>query len=149
MDKKELKAGRLDGWSIGLWAAQIVLAALFGAAGGLKLMAPIADLSTQMRFVADWPAGSVRFIGLMEVLGALGMLAPIPTRILPVLTPLAAGGFAVIQVLAILVHWSYGETAQTLPLNLALLALSMFVVWGRIKKRPVAARSALSTARST
>jgi hypothetical protein len=71
-----------------------------------------------------------RFIGVMEILGALGMLLPIPTNILPWLTPLAAIGFVVIQILAIGLHLRRGE-ARVLPMNIVILALSIFVVWGR------------------
>ena len=62
------------------------------------------------------PEWLVRFIGVVEFLGALGMILPALTRILPWLTPLAALGFAVIQVLAIGTHAALGEIAMTLRL---------------------------------
>ena len=77
----------------------------------------------------------------LELAGALGMILPAATRILPWLTPLAALGFAVIQVLAIGTHALLGETAQTLPINLVLLALSLFVAWGRMRKAPILPRA--------
>ena len=83
----------------------------------------------------------MRFIGFVELAGALGMILPALTRILPFLTPLAALGFAVIQVLAIGTHASLGETASTLPMNLVLLTLSLFGAWGRWKKSPIAPRA--------
>jgi len=122
--------------NIALWVAQILLALAFGVAGASKIFMPLAELALQMSFVADSPAILVRFIGIVEVAGALGMILPALTRILPILTPLAALGFAIIQVLAIGVHASYGELAQMLPVNLILLALSVFVFWGRWKKLP-------------
>jgi membrane protein DedA with SNARE-associated domain len=69
------------------------------------------------------------------------MILPAATRILPWLTPLAALGFALIQVLAIVVHANLGETAMTLPINLVLLALSLFVLWGRWRKAPISPRA--------
>lgn len=127
-------------WTIGLWASQALLALAFGAAGAMKLTTPVADLGAMMNWVTVSPEWLVRFIGAVELLGAVGVLLPAATRILPWLTPLAALGFAVIQVLAIGTHASLGETASTLPINLVLLALALFVAWGRWKKAPIALR---------
>jgi len=127
--------------SIALWVVQVLLAIAFGMAGFMKLSLPMDALAANgMTFVAHTPEWLVRFIGIAEVAGALGMILPAATRILPFLTPLAALGFAIIQVLAIGVHASLGETAATLPINLILLALSVFVAWGRWKKAPIAPR---------
>ncbi len=131
---------RRNWWSIGLWVAQVLLALVFGAAGVMKLMTPIADLGAMMNWVTVSPEALVRFIGFVELAGALGMILPALTRILPFLTPLAALGFAVIQVLAIGTHAALGETASTLPMNLVLLALALFVAWGRWKKAPIGPR---------
>lgn len=127
--------------NISLWVGQVLLAIAFGAAGITKLITPLDQLGEMMSFVNHSPAWLVTFIGVVEVLGAIGVLLPALTRILPVLTPLAALGFAIIQVLAIGVHALLGETGQTLPINLALLALSVFVAWGRYKVAPIAPRS--------
>jgi uncharacterized membrane protein YphA (DoxX/SURF4 family) len=132
---------RRNWWSIGLWVAQVLLALVFGAAGVMKLTTPLADLGAMMNWVTVSPEALVRFIGFVEVAGALGMILPAVTRILPFLTPLAAAGFAVIQVLAIGTHASLGETGSTLPLNIVLLALALFVAWGRWKKAPIAPRA--------
>jgi len=131
------KKGNKGALNIALWAVQILLAIAFGAAGGAKAFMPLGELALQMSFVADSPAILVRFIGIVEIAGALAMILPALTRILPILTPLAALGFVIIQALAIPVHASYGELAQMLPVNLTLLALSAFVVWGRWKKLPI------------
>lgn len=127
-------------WTIGLWAAQALLALAFGAAGVMKLLTPVAELGAMMNWVTVSPEWLVRFIGAAELLGAIGVILPALTRILPWLTPLAALGFAIIQVLAIGTHASLGEIAMTLPMNLLLLALSLFVAWGRWKKAPIAPR---------
>lgn len=139
---EETKQPKPKKWlNIALWVAQVLLALVFGAAGTAKAFMPLVDLALQMSFVADSPALLVRFIGIVEIAGAVGIILPALTRILPMLTPLAALGFAIIQILAIGVHASYGETAQTLPMNLVLLALSVFVIWGRWKKLPIAPRN--------
>jgi len=130
----------LNWWTIALWVAQILLALFFGGVGIMKLTQPIEALGAMMTWVNVSPVWLVRFIGFAELAGALGMILPAVTRILPFLTPLAALGFVIIQVLAIGVHASLGETGMTLPLNIVLLALSLFVAWGRWKKAPIAPR---------
>lgn len=86
------------------------------------------------------PPAFILFLGVMEILGAIGIIAPAVTRILPFLTPLAAAGMAFVQVSAIVLHGVRGETATSLPLNLVLLALALFVLWGRTRKAPIAGR---------
>ena len=88
-------------------------------------------LAERMSFVTDYRPSTIRFIGVVEVAGALGMILPMVTGILPWLTPLAAIGFAAIQILAVPVHLRLGEAKLIHPLNLALLVVSLFVVWSR------------------
>lgn len=130
-----------NGWTIGLWVAQILLAALYLMAGLMKLTQPLEALGAMnMAWAPTFPEILVRFIGTMEVLGALGLVLPSLTRILPRLTPLAALGLSVVQVGAIILHAIRGETAMTLPLNAILFALSLFVLWGRLQKSPIQPR---------
>lgn len=130
----------MNKWNIGLWVAQVVLAAVYVMAGFMKLTQPIdALVASGMTYAGDYPEMLTRFIGTMEVLGAIGIILPAATRVVPVLTPLAALGFSIIQVLAVGLHSSRGEF-QVLPINLILLALSLFVLWGRLRKAPIAPR---------
>lgn len=134
-------AKRLNFWSIGLWAAQVLLAVAYLMAGFMKLTQPIDALAAMnMTWAASLPELFVRFVGLMEVLGALGLVLPAATRILPFLTPLAALGLSIVQVGAIVLHAARGETAMTLPINAVLLALSLFILWGRARKAPIRPR---------
>ena len=113
---------------VALWIGQLVLAAMFGMAGSMKL------------FSADqfpFPTALTLFIGTVEILGVIGVIVPALTRIKPALTPLAALGFATIMVLAIGLHASSGEPFTT---NALLLAVSLFVAWGRFRKAPIPAR---------
>ena len=127
-------------WNAGLWVVQALLAAFYAMAGSMKLTQSIEALvASGMAYAGDYPELLTRFIGTMEVLGAIGIILPAATRILPGLTPLAALGFSVIQILAMGVHISRGEF-MVLPMNLVLLALSLLVVWGRSRKAPIAAR---------
>ena len=129
-----------SGWTIGLWAAQVLLAGFYGFAGFNKVSQSMESLGAMgMSYALDFPELLTRFIGTMEILGAIGIILPALTRIMPRLTPLAALGFSLIQVLAILLHASRGEF-MVLPMNLVLLALSLFVLWGRERKAPIAAR---------
>jgi uncharacterized membrane protein YphA (DoxX/SURF4 family) len=127
--------------TISLWVAQVLLALLFGLAGVMKTFMPVQALvATGISYAADLPLWLLRFIGVAELSGAVGIVLPAMTRIVPRLTPLAALGFVTVQVLAIGFHAMRGELAMALPLNLVLLGLSLFVLWGRSAKAPIAAR---------
>jgi putative oxidoreductase len=127
------------GLNIGLWVAQVLLALAFGMAGAMKAMTPLEELAKSLPWVTDLPR-LVRFIGVAEFSGALGMILPSALRIKPVLTPLAGAGLVVIMCLAVLFHLSRGEAAVT-PVNLVLGALAAFVAWGRYTRAPIAPRS--------
>jgi uncharacterized membrane protein YphA (DoxX/SURF4 family) len=116
--------------SISLWIAQCLLAALFGLSGTMKSFLPVSSLVAEgINYASELPLWLLRFIGVAELAGAVGMLLPALTRLLPRLTPLAALGFTAIQILALGFHASRGELARALPLNLVLLSLSLFVLW--------------------
>ena len=93
-----------------LWIVQGLLAALFLFAGGMKVITPVEVLSAMSPF----PGEFIRFIGICEVLGAVGLILPYALRILPGLTALAAAGLVVIMV---------GATVSTLAIGGGLLAL--------------------------
>jgi uncharacterized membrane protein YphA (DoxX/SURF4 family) len=128
------------GLHIGLWVAQVLLAILFGMAGVMKTFTPLNELAQKLPWVAESSAALVRFIGISELAGALGLILPAATRIKPALTPLAGLGLLVVMVLAAGFHVMRGE-AQALPVNLILGGLAAFVVWGRWKKQPIAPRA--------
>ncbi len=80
---------------ISLWVVQVLLALAFGMAGFMKVSMPISELAAKgMGFVNHTSEGLVRFIGTVELLGALGLILPAATRIKPILTPIAAIGIA-------------------------------------------------------
>lgn len=128
-------------WNIGLWVAQVALAAMFLMAGFTKLTSAPADMVAMgMLWAENSPVTLIRFIGLAEVLGTIGIILPAATRIKPELTKLAALGFAVIMVLAFGLHAYRGEFG-VLPVNVILFALAALVIWGRTNKAPILARS--------
>ena len=77
-----------------LWVLQIALAALFAMAGVLKVSRPKEKLVADLPWVEDFSAGTVRLIGGLELLAAIGLILPAATGIAPVLTALAATGLA-------------------------------------------------------
>ena len=123
---------------IGLWVVQGLLALVFGLSGAMKLAIPYAELIKQGAWVEHVSEGLVKFIGVAELSGALGLILPAATRIKPFLSPLAAAGFVVIMVPASALHLSLGEP----PIAQVILGgLAAFVVWGRFRKAPITPRA--------
>lgn len=117
--------------NIVLWIIAGVLAALFLAAGLMKIAQPKEKLAASgMAWVEDYPPGIVRAIGAAEVLAAVGLILPAAVDIAPVLVPLAALGLALLMLGAAVVHARRGES-QMVPITLVLLVLPAVVVWGR------------------
>ena len=126
-------------WHVTLWIVQIILALMFGLAGAMKAATPMPVLLQKMAWVASVPPGLVCFIGLCELVGAIGLILPAATRVKPGLTALAATGLLAIMALAVPFHISRGEIKLiAVPLTLGLLAA--FVVWGRLRKAVIPPR---------
>ena len=121
-----------------LWVVQILLAGMFGMAGWMKATVPLAELAQKLPWVTSLPT-LTRFIGICELAGAIGLIVPAITRILPKLTPLAASGLVAIMLLAIPFHISRGEIG-VLGIPLTLGALAAFVAWGRFRAAPISSR---------
>ncbi len=117
--------------NIALWIVQGVLAALFLLAGGAKLVLPLDQLTGPVAL----PGWFLRFIGVAEVLGALGLILPGLLRIRPGLTPLAAAGLVIIMIGATIVMWAGGMVAVAL-LNVVVMLLAAFVAYARWRLAP-------------
>ena len=116
-----------------LWIVQGLLALIFLFGGGVKLVLPIEEMTKQMP--VPLPGLFLRFIGVAEVLGALGLILPGLLRIRPGLTPLAAAGLVIIMIGATGVTLAGGDVAPALiPLTVGLLAA--FVAYGRWRLAP-------------
>lgn len=114
--------------SVVLWVIQVLLALLFLFAGGMKLVMPIQVLLAQM--AVPLPGLFVRFIGVIEVAGALGLIFPVLLRIKPFLTPLAACGLALEMIGAtVITVIGMGVAPALMPLIVGLLAA--FVAYNR------------------
>jgi putative oxidoreductase len=128
-----------------LWIGQVILAAMFGMGGLAKAIAPFAYLHANIPWTNHVPDLLVRFIGVAELAGAIGLLLPATTRIQPKLVPFAALGLVIVMVLASSFHLVRGEYVD-LPVTLALAALAAFVACGRTWKRPISPRNAYGRA---
>src|SRR5438270_14102659 len=115
-----------------LWIIQWLLAALFLFAGAMKLAMPAAELARQ----SPLPVGFLRFIGLAEALGAIGLVAPGLTRIRTGLTPLAAAGLTIIMIGAVVTTVIIGPAAPAM-IPFVIGALAAFVAWGRNRLAPL------------
>lgn len=115
--------------NIALWIVQAVLAAVFGMAGAMKTFQ--IQKARELPWTKNRSDAFVRFVGISELLGAAGLLLPMITGVLPWLTVLAAVGLALIQLLAILTEHLPKREFRVLPMNGALLGLSVLTVIGR------------------
>ena len=117
--------------NIVLWIIAVVLAALFGAAGLMKITQPRAKLAESgMGWVDDFSPNAVKAIGAVEVLGALGLFLPAAVNVAPILVALAATGLALVMIGAAIVHARRKEYPM-IVINLVLLVLAAVVMWGR------------------
>ena len=119
-----------------LWVAQILLALGMLFAGAIKQTMSDVELTS---FYPIFPAIFIRFIGVCEVLGAIGVIVPAALRIRPELTPLAAAGLAVIMAGAVVSTIAMGA-APMIGTPLILFLLAVFVAYGRWKLAPIAPR---------
>src|SRR5215203_3484702 len=106
--------------NIALWIAQGLLAAMYLMAGVIKTF-QTAKAKEQMTWAKERSDGFVRFVGVSEILGALGLILPLVTGILPWLTPLAAIGLIIIQLLAIFTEHLPKKEYRVIPVNVVLL----------------------------
>lgn len=128
-----------------LWIVQGLLALLFLFAGVVKFIMPIEEMTKEIQM----PGAFLRFIGAVEILGALGLILPSLLRIRPGLTPLAAAGLVIVMIGATVISLMIGSVVTALmPFVVGLLAA--FVAYGRWKLAPIGGsppRSALRAAR--
>ncbi|TVZ16520.1 DoxX family protein [Maribacter sp. MAR_2009_72] len=127
-DQKKSKAMHII-----LWIAQGLLAVMFIMAGLMKASQPIEALAESLPWVTTTPQALVRFIGISELLGGLGLLIPSIFRFKPYLTVWAALGLAAVMILAAIFHASRGEFSA-IGMNIIIMGIALFIAWGRSKK---------------
>ena len=117
--------------TVALWIVQGLLAALFLFAGAMKFIMTVEEMTKEIPL----PGAFLRFIGVAEILGAIGLVLPGLLRIKPGLTPLAAVGLAVIMVGATVLTLTTSSVAMALmPFVVGILAI--FVAYGRWRLAP-------------
>ncbi len=115
---------------IALWVIQVLVAVAFLVSGATKLSQPKEKLVKNMAWVEDFSQPTVRIIGVLEVLGAIGIVLPALTGILPWLTPMAALGLVLTMIGAALTHLRRAEYGG-IAVSAVLLILAAFVAYGR------------------
>lgn len=116
-----------------LWILQVLLASMLLWAGFTKLFEPIVKLSTMWPWTGQVPVAFVKFTGVVDILGAMGLILPSLSRIKPKLTPIAAIALCVLMVCAIVFHVARGE-ASHIGINIMFIGIAAFVAWGRLTK---------------
>jgi uncharacterized membrane protein YphA (DoxX/SURF4 family) len=114
-----------------LWVLQVLLALVFLFSGGSKFVMSIEDMTKQIAL----PGLFLRFIGVCEILGGLGLILPGIFRTKTWLTPLAAAGLAITMIGANIIAFQLGPLAAVLPLITGILCA--FVAYGRWRARPL------------
>ena len=122
--------------NITLWILQVLLALAF-LAHGLLFLAPPPDIAVQMN--AFLPRWFQLFLGVAEVLAAVGLTLPGLTRILPGLVPAAAAGVMIVTVSATALHLWRSEISSAVT-TFVLLLIATFVAYGRWRRMPIAPR---------
>ena len=122
--------------NIALWVVQVLLAFAFLAHGWL-LLAPPPEIAAMMN--ASLPRWFQLFLGVAEVLAAVGLTLPGLTRILPWLVTWAAGGIIIVMVSATIYHVVRGEISSA-AITLLLLAMAAFVAYMRHRVLPIGVR---------
>jgi DoxX-like protein len=121
--------------NLALWIVQVLLALLYLFSGGLKLVLPLEKLTGPVAL----PGLFIRFIGVCEMLGALGLILPGLLRIRTGLTPLAAAGLVIIMIGATAITLMGGDVVTAaIPLVVGILAA--FVAYGRWRLAPLRPR---------
>ncbi|MGW1468888.1 DoxX family protein [Streptomyces sp. NPDC002308] len=113
---------------VAYWIVAALLAVFYLYAGGKKVAQSKEQLAPMMGWVDTVPMWAVRGIGVVEILGAAGLILPPLTGIAPVLALVAALGLVVLQLLAAALHLSRGEVKET-GLNAGLILLAAVAAW--------------------
>ena len=101
---------------------QIGLAAIFIYFGSLKIFLTYDQIKSKVTWAEDYPHSRIKFFGILEILGGLGLIIPHQLDIFPILTPVAATGLAMVMAGAAVVHLKRDEISMIL-LNILIIFL--------------------------
>ena len=122
--------------NIVLWVVQVLVAIMFLMVGFMKAFQPLDQVAKSFKWVPSFPPAFVRFIGICEILGAIGILLPPLVHILPWLAIAAAVGFILAAGGGAVVHISRHEYS-VIGVNIVLIILCIFVIYGRVALAPL------------
>jgi hypothetical protein len=101
-----------------------------------EIIQPTEKLAAMWPWTDQVPAALVKLTGMVDLLGAVGLILPSLLHIQPKLTPIAAIGVIVLMLCASIFHIVRGE-ASLIGVNIVFAAIAAFVAWGRFKKVPI------------
>ncbi|MGO4649131.1 DoxX family protein [Nocardia sp. 2YAB30] len=118
--------------NLALWVCAGLLATVALAGGITKTFVPKQKLAEALggAWTGDAGVGFVKTLGVLEILAAVGLIVPAVTDVAPVMVPVTAACWVLLMVGALITHLRHGER-MAIGLNLAYLALAVFVAWGR------------------
>ena len=119
--------------NIGLWILQFSLFVLFITFGYMKLVKSKDELKGMdtLHYVDDFSERNLKLIGILEILGALGLILPQLTGIIPWLVTLSSFGLVLTMFVAMIVHLRRGDGLKSVMINIILLLMSSFITYGR------------------
>jgi len=113
-----------------LWVVAGLVAVGFLFSGLVKLVLPREKYVASQPWAADAPRWAPKAVGVLEVLGAIGVILPAAIGVVPVLVPLAATGLVLVMVGAVVMHVRRKEIPALVPSGM-MLVLAAMVAWGR------------------
>ncbi len=124
-----------------LWVSQFALAFVFFVSGYGKAFLPFEALEQALPYTADMPHWFIRFVGFADLAGAIGVVLPALTRILPKLTVWAAAGVGTLAACALAWRVFGRGEVMVFPVFAVLILLALYVIWGRTRKAPIQPRT--------
>jgi uncharacterized membrane protein YphA (DoxX/SURF4 family) len=129
--------------NITLWVLQVLLAVAFFL-HGLLFLAPPPEIAAMMN--ASLPRWFQSFLGVAEILAAVGLTLPGVTRVLPWLVPCAAVGVMIVMIFATIYHVYRGDPISSAVTTAVLLVMASFVAYGRWRIAPIRPRAGRTAA---
>lgn len=120
-----------------LWILAIALACVFAVTGTSKLITGREQQIERTPYVVLFPHSLILVIGVLEILGAIGLILPAVLGVATVLVPLAAAGLAITMVFATLVHIQRGDPTRVLIVPIILAIPSVLLAWARFGAYPL------------